>query len=67
MRVSPHTAFRHLQIVILISNRFIITGHLAVASVRQYNADMMFFSCSGISAEKGLSSIEAEWWRSAGQ
>lgn len=37
----------------------IITGHLAVASVRQYNAGMMFFSCSGISAEKGLSSIEA--------
>lgn len=37
----------------------ILTGHLAVASVRQYNAGMMFFSCSGISADKGLSGIEA--------
>ena len=38
----------------------IITGHMAIDSVRKYNADMMFFSCSGISAECGLSSIEAK-------
>lgn len=38
----------------------ILTGHMAVDSVRQYNADMMFFSCSGISVAGGLSSIEAK-------
>lgn len=38
----------------------ILTGHMAIDSVRRYNADMMFFSCSGISVEGGLSSIEAK-------
>ncbi len=37
----------------------IMTGHLAVAAVQEYYADLMFFSCSGLSAEGGLSSIEA--------
>ena len=36
----------------------ILTGHLAVESVRQYHTDLMFFSCSGISAKAGLTSIE---------
>jgi DeoR/GlpR family transcriptional regulator of sugar metabolism len=37
----------------------ILTGHAAVASVRQYHADIMFFSCSGITSQEGVSSIEA--------
>lgn len=36
----------------------IITGHLAVESVRQYHTDLMFFSCSGISPQAGITSIE---------
>lgn len=38
----------------------ILVGHLAVASVRQYHTNMMFFSCSGISTQKGLSSVESK-------
>ena len=36
----------------------ILTGHLAVESVKQFHTDMMFFSCSGISASAGITSIE---------
>ncbi len=37
---------------------YILTGYQAVESVKQYYTDLMFFSCSGISAEAGLTSIE---------
>lgn len=37
----------------------IMTGHVAVSSVKEYHADLMFFSCSGIDADGGLSSIES--------
>lgn len=37
----------------------ILTGHIAVESVRQFHADLMFFSCSGISAAGGITSIES--------
>ena len=37
---------------------YILSGHLAVNSVRQYHTDMMFFSCSGISSACGSTSIE---------
>ena len=37
----------------------IMTGHVAVSSVREYYADLMFFSCSGISADGCLSSVES--------
>ena len=37
---------------------YILSGHLAVNSVRQYHTDMMFFSCSGISSACGITSIE---------
>ena len=36
----------------------IMTGHLAVESVKQYHTDLMFFSCSGISVQAGITSIE---------
>ena len=36
------------------------TGHIAVSNVRQYHADMCFFSCSGISADGGITGIEAK-------
>ena len=35
-----------------------LTGHIAVETVRQFHTDLMFFSCSGISARAGLTSIE---------
>lgn len=35
-----------------------LTGHLAVESVKQYHTDLFFFSCSGISVNAGLTSIE---------
>ena len=38
----------------------IMTGHVAVSSVREYYADLMFFSCSGISTDGGLSSVESK-------
>ena len=37
----------------------ILSGHAAVAAVRQYYTDLMFFSCSGITAHEGVSSIES--------
>ena len=37
----------------------IMTGHVAVASVREYNSDLMFFSCSGIWSDGSISSIES--------
>ena len=37
---------------------YILTGYLTVESVREYHADLMFFSCSGISADAGVTSIE---------
>lgn len=37
----------------------IMTGHVAVSAVREYYADLMFFSCSGLSADGGLSSVES--------
>lgn len=37
---------------------YILSGHLAVKSVRQFHTDMMFFSCSGISAACSITSIE---------
>ncbi len=37
---------------------YILSGYLAVQAVREYHADMMFFSCSGISATQGITSIE---------
>jgi DeoR family fructose operon transcriptional repressor len=36
----------------------ILTGHVAVESVKQFHTDLMFFSCSGISANAGITSIE---------
>ena len=36
----------------------ILTGHIAVESVKQFHTDLMFFSCSGISATAGLTSID---------
>lgn len=36
----------------------ILSGYLAVNSVRQFYTDMMFFSCSGISSTCGITSIE---------
>lgn len=36
----------------------ILSGYLAVNSVRQFHTDMMFFSCSGISSACGITSIE---------
>ncbi|MCR5279208.1 MAG: DeoR/GlpR family DNA-binding transcription regulator [Lachnospiraceae bacterium] len=36
----------------------ILTGIQAVESVKQYHTDIMFFSCSGISASAGITSIE---------
>lgn len=36
----------------------ILTGHVAVESVKQFHTDLMFFSCSGISTGSGLTSIE---------
>ena len=35
-----------------------LTGHLAVESVRQYNTDLMFFSCSGLSLNAGITSLD---------
>lgn len=37
----------------------ILSGYMAVASVRQFYTDMMFFSCSGISSQCGITSIES--------
>jgi DeoR/GlpR family transcriptional regulator of sugar metabolism len=37
---------------------YILSGYLAVNSVRQFYTDMMFFSCSGISSTYGIASIE---------
>ena len=37
----------------------ILCGHAAVAAVAQYHADLHFFSCSGLSAEYGITSIES--------
>ena len=37
---------------------YILSGYLAVNSVRQFHTDMMFFSCSGISSSCGITSIE---------
>lgn len=37
---------------------YILSGYLAVNSVRQFQTDMLFFSCSGISSACGLTSIE---------
>lgn len=37
---------------------YILSGYLAVNSVRQFHTDMMFFSCSGISSAYGITSIE---------
>ncbi len=36
----------------------LVTGHMAMTSVRQYHADLFFFSCSGLSAEFGITGIE---------
>ncbi|MBP5152566.1 MAG: DeoR/GlpR transcriptional regulator [Lachnospiraceae bacterium] len=36
----------------------IIIGNQAVEAVKQFNTDLMFFSCSGISAKAGITSIE---------
>lgn len=36
----------------------ILTGPLAVESVRHFHTDLLFFSCSGISARAGITSIE---------
>lgn len=37
---------------------YILTGYTAVDSVRNYYADFMFFSCSGVSSDGSLWSIE---------
>jgi DeoR/GlpR family transcriptional regulator of sugar metabolism len=37
---------------------YILSGYLAVNSVRQFYTDMMFFSCSGISSTCGITGIE---------
>ncbi len=36
----------------------ILTGHVAIESIKQYHTDLMFFSCSGISGRAGITSIE---------
>ena len=36
----------------------ILAGRTVVEAVRQYHTDLMFFSCSGISASAGLTSLE---------
>lgn len=41
-----------------ISEDYILTGHIAVETVKQFHTDIMFFSCSGISASSGITSIE---------
>ena len=38
----------------------ITTGPLAIADVRKFYADILFFSCNGISAESGISCIESK-------
>ncbi|MCC7575593.1 MAG: DeoR/GlpR family DNA-binding transcription regulator [Methanomethylovorans sp.] len=40
---------------------YILSGYLAVNSVRQFYTDMMFFSCSGISSTCGITSIEPKF------
>lgn len=37
---------------------YILSGYMAVNSVRQFHTDLMFFSCSGISSSAGITSIE---------
>lgn len=37
---------------------YLVTGHMAIANVRQYYADTLFFSCSGISAEYGVTCVD---------
>ena len=37
---------------------FILSGHVAVRNVKEYHTDLLFFSCSGISATQGITSIE---------
>ena len=36
-----------------------VTGHAAVQSIRNYYADYLFFSCSGISAANGIMCVES--------
>lgn len=43
-----------------VSDKNIMTGHVAIASVRHYHADMMFFSCSGVSTQSGFTSVDAK-------
>ena len=41
-----------------IYENYILTGYMAVDSVKNYYTNLMFFSCSGISADGGIWSIE---------
>ncbi len=36
------------------------TGHMAISAVEQLHTDILFFSCSGISVESGITGIEAK-------
>ncbi len=38
----------------------IMTGHVAVSSVKNYHTDLMFFSCSGVASDGELTSIESK-------
>ena len=62
LRVSRLTAEQTTASIYLLGGQVyegaILTGHQAVESVKQYHTDLMFFSCSGITAEAGLTSIE---------
>lgn len=37
---------------------YLVTGHMAIANVRQYHADTFFFSCSGVSAKYGVTCVD---------
>ena len=37
---------------------YILSGYQAIQSIREYNSDVLFFSCSGISIRTGITSIE---------
>jgi len=62
LRVSRLTAEQTTASIYLLGGQVyegtILTGHHAVESVKQYHTDLMFFSCSGITANAGLTSIE---------
>jgi len=39
---------------------YILTGYAAIQSVRMYHTDILFFSCSSISATAGITSVDAK-------